>query len=377
MKAHTQEKAHSLERERGQSLVEMALILPFLLVLVVGIVEAGVALNRQLTVVNAAREGARFGAFGATPSDIHTQTQLATSDMYEFDETNSVIVVINAETNDDGTGFLDGADGWTETLYPEDATVPHVTQGEVIAELRAEGAEASCQQDGQPCPSAANLKLVVVDVRYDHESVLGLPFVGALAGEIPIGSWTAMRLAAPKVGRLACCALPIALHVDNVNWPDGWPPQDGHLMENILVGAESSNFGWLFWDASGTPDANTLRANLQNRCDAPANFEDACDQEDTALTPDSWITGATGWMSAVEGDVEALRGQRFPVPVWDDFGNCGDLRDEGCNCPTPGNDLYHIVGFALVEITEVDLTGASENRHISAKFRGWWHGCDE
>jgi len=44
----------------------MALILPFLLVLVIGIVELGIALNRQLTVVNAAREGARFGATGVS-----------------------------------------------------------------------------------------------------------------------------------------------------------------------------------------------------------------------------------------------------------------------------------------------------------------------
>ena len=53
-------------KEKGQGLVEFALIVPFLLVLIVGIIEMGVILNRQITVVNAAREGARFGARGAT-----------------------------------------------------------------------------------------------------------------------------------------------------------------------------------------------------------------------------------------------------------------------------------------------------------------------
>jgi Flp pilus assembly protein TadG len=159
----------------------MALILPFLLILVIGTVEAGLALNRQLTVVNAAREGARFGAFGASADDIHTETLDATSQMFEFTVDNAVVVVIHAETNGDGTGFLAGADGWTETIYPADATVPHVTQGEVLEQLQAEG-------------DAADLKLVVVDVRYDHQSMLGLPFVGALADQIPIGSWTVMRI---------------------------------------------------------------------------------------------------------------------------------------------------------------------------------------
>ena len=119
MKAHTPKKAHPLKREIGQGLVEMVLVLPFLLVLVVGIVEAGVALNRQLTVVNAAREGARFGAFGATPADIHTQTLLATSQMFQFTEENAVVVVIHATTNEDGDDFEE----WTENICPAHATV--------------------------------------------------------------------------------------------------------------------------------------------------------------------------------------------------------------------------------------------------------------
>ena len=98
MEAHAHKKVRPPKRERGQGLVETVFVLPFLLVLVVGIVEVGLALNRQLTVVNAAREGARFGAFGASASDIHTQTLLATSQMFEFTEDNAVVVVNCART---------------------------------------------------------------------------------------------------------------------------------------------------------------------------------------------------------------------------------------------------------------------------------------
>ncbi len=49
-------------REQGANLVEMALLLPFLLLIIVGIVDLGGALNRHIAITNAAREGARYGA---------------------------------------------------------------------------------------------------------------------------------------------------------------------------------------------------------------------------------------------------------------------------------------------------------------------------
>jgi len=48
--------------ERGQSLVEMALVLPLLLLLVLGIIDFGRAFNNYIIITNAAREGARYAA---------------------------------------------------------------------------------------------------------------------------------------------------------------------------------------------------------------------------------------------------------------------------------------------------------------------------
>jgi Flp pilus assembly protein TadG len=48
--------------DRGAAAVEFALILPLLLLLVFGIVEFGLLLNKQVSVSNAAREGARYMA---------------------------------------------------------------------------------------------------------------------------------------------------------------------------------------------------------------------------------------------------------------------------------------------------------------------------
>jgi hypothetical protein len=50
--------------ERGQSLLELAVVLPVLLILLMGLVEVGYALRDYLIVVNTTREGCRFAARG-------------------------------------------------------------------------------------------------------------------------------------------------------------------------------------------------------------------------------------------------------------------------------------------------------------------------
>lgn len=51
--------------ERGQSAVELGLILPIFLVLILGVVEVNAAINSYISVVNASRDGARLGSKGA------------------------------------------------------------------------------------------------------------------------------------------------------------------------------------------------------------------------------------------------------------------------------------------------------------------------
>jgi Flp pilus assembly protein TadG len=51
---------------KGQALVEIALVLPILLLLLFGIIEFGRILNAYIMVSNASREGARYSAVGHT-----------------------------------------------------------------------------------------------------------------------------------------------------------------------------------------------------------------------------------------------------------------------------------------------------------------------
>jgi len=55
---------------RGQALVELALVLPILLLMLFGIVEFGRIFNAYLVVSQAAREGARVAALGGTDEEI-------------------------------------------------------------------------------------------------------------------------------------------------------------------------------------------------------------------------------------------------------------------------------------------------------------------
>lgn len=62
------------EMERGQSLVEVALILPLLLVLLIGIVTFANAWRTSQTITNIAREGARLGVTpGATTAEVEAR----------------------------------------------------------------------------------------------------------------------------------------------------------------------------------------------------------------------------------------------------------------------------------------------------------------
>lgn len=65
--------------DRGTAAVEFALILPVLLLLVFGIIDFGRALNAQITLTQAAREGARLESLGEP--NVVSQTQGAATSL--------------------------------------------------------------------------------------------------------------------------------------------------------------------------------------------------------------------------------------------------------------------------------------------------------
>jgi hypothetical protein len=55
--------------ERGQTLVELAFMIPIFLVLIIGVIEVTNAMNAYVTVISTARDGARLGSKGLATDD--------------------------------------------------------------------------------------------------------------------------------------------------------------------------------------------------------------------------------------------------------------------------------------------------------------------
>jgi Flp pilus assembly protein TadG len=81
--------------EKGQALVEFALLIPIFLVLLFSIVDFGMGFYSWITVTNAAREGARLGAVQATQQQIEDRVY-ETSDLPN-EGTNMTVTVSGAQ----------------------------------------------------------------------------------------------------------------------------------------------------------------------------------------------------------------------------------------------------------------------------------------
>lgn len=59
--------------EKGQSMVEFALVLPILVLLVMGIIQFGIIFSAQIALTNAAREGARAASVGTSEMNVKSR----------------------------------------------------------------------------------------------------------------------------------------------------------------------------------------------------------------------------------------------------------------------------------------------------------------
>ncbi len=83
-------------RDRGAAAVEFALLLPVLLLVIFGIVDFGRALNAQITLTQAAREGARLAALGQSSSAVVSRAQAAATGLSPVTVTVSSTCPVNA-----------------------------------------------------------------------------------------------------------------------------------------------------------------------------------------------------------------------------------------------------------------------------------------
>ena len=73
-----------VKTERGQTLVELALVLPVIILILFGTLEFGRLFHSYIVITNAAREGARLGAVGKSDEEIVSRIREA-SPLYQAD----------------------------------------------------------------------------------------------------------------------------------------------------------------------------------------------------------------------------------------------------------------------------------------------------
>ncbi len=66
---------HHLKKERGQAVVELAILLPVLILILMAIFEFGRVMNAYMIVTHASREGARAAAVGIQDAEVVTRVE--------------------------------------------------------------------------------------------------------------------------------------------------------------------------------------------------------------------------------------------------------------------------------------------------------------
>ena len=175
--------------ERGQSLAELALVMPLLLMILVAMVEVGWAMRSHLIVTTASREAARFAARRvfdyAEIEEVAEVALLSLNPVFEGGDADTTIIItkvqIDAEgywTIDDGQPLVPGEQPYVKGDLP-------VESGLGAAEYNQIGADNALFNNTHPGIDSEN-NVVVVEVFYDHDLLLGSRIVGDWIGLGPL-----------------------------------------------------------------------------------------------------------------------------------------------------------------------------------------------
>lgn len=422
-------------RQKGQSLVEIALVLPMFLIIIAGVVEVSNLLITKNRVESAARAAARFSAAGGSEPDVvvlNTVTQTLDLSSGVWD-----IWLVEATINNDGDDFTT----WSvESIYGDHQTVLYTEtqayidceepeeclQTRVLVELQTD--ENGVHQDPEANPNveriAANLQVVGVLVIHDVNSILGLEAMPGLSGWNSVQAFAMMRVTNPFEANAGngCSAFPIAVEygirsltdVGGGNpYPDegdfdypASPPAYNEFYINVpqtplaearegyiyLVqdGSGFGNFGWLAWNNGINPSDQTLVDSLS----WPGNSTNYADNGDSGqpATP-LYPHVVQGYVNPIDnldlamhiGDwVAASTGANNSNNVRDQLENHIDLNgrqlrlvvwDEAQGSGV--NSKYHIKGFIIAKLHGYRLDQGGGDSWILVEFIRWDTSCGQ
>ncbi len=143
-------------RQRGAALVELALLLPLLLMLLLGIVSVGLAYNHQISLTHAARESGRFAA---------------TLPVSNFGSLEAWLDAVSAQTVENATGSLDpstpGLVICVAYVHPNGTLATDSTASRVDTAGVVTYPNAPCFPDGRPSTERRVQVRVERDIDFD------------------------------------------------------------------------------------------------------------------------------------------------------------------------------------------------------------------
>ena len=187
------------KNEKGQSFVELSLVVVFLMIFVAGIVEFGFMLNNYLNLVDASREAVRSSA-NYDPFIIDPITGVKSVDEAFYTETARFTeqilepLVLNPSLGDDIViTFFSVGDG-IYVRYPNDDGWPYYNNQ--VSKLS--NAEVQIRLD----PSAPPTGVLLVEIFYNYPQVLKLPiFTVFVRDPMPVYAYSIMPLTAAEPGK--------------------------------------------------------------------------------------------------------------------------------------------------------------------------------
>ena len=401
---------------KGQSLVEVALFLPILLIILAGIIEVSQLVITKNRVVEASRSAARFGANGGENSAIATVALTTITQTLVTNEDQWDIWAVRGTVDRNGTGFVPNT--WEfEHEYGLGST--QVFSDVIEADIQAKVLEQlQTNIDGNTNTAAAgDIRFVGAYVVHDVESILGLDAVSSLAGLNSIQELSVMRVVGiSRVVTNGCDAFPIAVYegIRSVTpvgeAPEPYPEnfysgsatpvygqfiyhlrnepltdaQEGYIYK-IDVGGAGDSAGWLLWNEGLDANADNLAASVTwpgNSNDYTNCLSDGCAgsgiageifwgyAEPTDSTDRAMHIGDKVWGTGV-ADSTAVRnivnqhvalGRTLRLPIWSTFEDVGS------------NGMYTIAGFAIFRLHGHNITS---NGFILAEFIRFDTSCGQ
>lgn len=147
-------RASSRRRDRGQSLVEFALVFPLFMLIIFGIVDAGRLIYTYNTVANAARDGAR-------------------------------VAIVNQSTSGSDTCDTTSATAWSTGCAIESGLGLGLQPADIVVEYRNPTDTAACATPIIGCIAA-------VEVTGTYQPLT--PVIGQLIGVVPVTSTSKMAI---------------------------------------------------------------------------------------------------------------------------------------------------------------------------------------